>query len=141
MILGPPSDIRADTLFSYTTLFRSLRKIMAGLPVIIAPNANWMQQELERYFGDVAEIRPIPFGVEAWWFEIQRIPSPGHKWIAVTRITHDKLGDLLAWGNGHFGNSRELHIFGPRQEKIALHDWLIWHGPTNTDNLAQQWNP
>lgn len=118
-----------------------LRKIMTGRPVIIAPNAYWMQQELERCFGDVAEIRPIPFGVEARWFGIQRTPSPSHKWIAVTRITHDKLGDLLAWGKGYFGNSRELHLFGPMQEKIALPNWIIWHGPTNPDELAQKWFP
>ena len=118
-----------------------LRKIMTGRPVIIAPNANWMQPELERHFGDVAEIRPIPFGVDTRWFEIQRIPSPDHKWIAVMRITHDKLGDLLAWGKGHFGRARELHLFGPMQEKIALPDWIIWHGPTNPDELAQKWFP
>lgn len=118
-----------------------LRKIMAGRPVIISPNANWMQQQLECYFGDVAEIRPISFGVDARWFGIQRAPTPNHKWIAVTRITHDKLGDLLAWGKGYFGNSRELHLFGPMQEKIALPDWIIWHGPTNPDELAQKWFP
>lgn len=118
-----------------------LRKIMSDRPVIIAPNANWMQQELERYFGDVAEIRPIPFGVDARWFEIQRVPTLSHKWIAVMRITQDKLGDLLAWGKGYFGGARELHLFGPMQEKIALPDWIIWHGPTNPDELAKKWFP
>lgn len=118
-----------------------LRKSLKNRSTIIAPNATWMHEELERNFGDIAEIRPIPFGVDPRWFAIQRNPSTPHKWVIVTRITRDKIGDLLAWGEGCFNNSRILHLFGPMQEQIILPDWIVWHGPTHPDELALKWFP
>lgn len=118
-----------------------VREALKRRSVIIAPNAGWMAPLLERQFGDLAEIRPIPFGVDARWFSIHRDPHPTFRWIAVTRLTRGKLGDLLSWGDGLFGKGRELHLFGPMQENIALPDWLIWHGPTHPDELAHTWFP
>ncbi len=70
---------------------------------------------LARYFGDLAEVRAIPFGVARHWFELSRqyIESPPVRWLVVTRLTRAKLGDLLAWGEGHFRERRELHLCGP----------------------------
>ena len=118
-----------------------VRNALKRRPAIIAPNASWMASQLTHHFGDLAEIRPIPFGVEARWFTIRRVPHTTFKWITVTRLTRSKLGDLLSWGHGLFGKDRELHLFGPMQEEIALPDWLIWHGPTHPDELANTWFP
>jgi len=118
-----------------------MRRALKRRHAIIAPNAMWMSAQLVHHFGDLAEVRPIPFGVDARWFTIRRNPSSKPKWLAVTRLTRGKLGDLLSWGNGLFGHGRELHLFGPMQEEIALPDWLIWHGPTHPDELANTWFP
>jgi glycosyltransferase involved in cell wall biosynthesis len=116
-----------------------LRRALASRTAILAPNASWMVPELEHRFGDLAEIRPIPFGVDNRWFNLQRCPTVPHRWLAVTRLTRNKIGDLFAWGDGLFGEERELHLFGPMQEEIAIPDWVIWHGPTNPDELARDW--
>jgi len=120
-----------------------LRRALQGRRVILAPNAEWMAPKLERHFGNVAEIRPIPFGVDSAWFDIKRTASlaPPHRWLAVTRITRDKIGNLFAWGEGLFGSGRELHLFGPLQEKLTLPGWVVWHGPTNPQKLAHDWFP
>lgn len=118
-----------------------LKRALKNKPVIIAPNASWMEPQLKALFGDVAEIRPIPFGVNPRWFGIHRSPVTPHQWIAVTRITSDKIGDLFSWGKNVFGSERELHLFGPMQEAMVLPDWIIWHGPTHPDELAEKWFP
>lgn len=118
-----------------------LRQVLKGRKCIIAPNAAWMAPDLERRFGDIAEIRPIPFGVQSHWFDLQRTPAQPHRWLVVTRLTKNKIGDLFDWGNGLFGKQRELHLFGPMQEEVLLPDWVIWHGPTNPDELASDWFP
>jgi glycosyltransferase involved in cell wall biosynthesis len=136
-VLG--SDFR---LLNLPGMVHFIRKSLSNRPAIIAPNATWMVPTLENHFGDIAEIRAIPFGVDVRWFGIRRLPvmTPA-KWLAVTRITADKIGDLFAWGAGVFGDDRELHLFGPMQEKVALPDWVIWHGPTHPDELAEKWFP
>ena len=120
---------------------RLLRNMIEKRKCIIAPNATWMVPELEHRFGDIAEIRPIPFGVASRWFNLQRCPAMPHRWLAVARLTRNKIGDLLTWGDGLFGKERELHLFGPMQEEIILPSWVIWHGPTNPDALANDWFP
>jgi len=118
-----------------------MRRALKQRPAIIAPNASWMAPTLTQHFGDLAEIRPIPFGVDARWFTIRRKPSSTIKWIAITRLTRGKLGDLLSWGGSLFDKGRELHVFGPMQEDITLPNWVIWHGPTHPDALASEWFP
>lgn len=118
-----------------------LRRSLKNRSTIIAPNGTWMHDELQRNFGDIAEIRSIPFGVDPRWFTIQRYPSTKHVWIVVTRITRGKLGDLLTWGEDCFNKARELHLFGPMQEELVLPDWITWHGPTHPDELAKKWFP
>lgn len=135
-VLG--SDFR---LLALPGMVYLIRRTLARSRTIIAPNAYWMVSALERYFGDIAEIRPIPFGVDTRWFNIARKPVTPHRWIAVTRITRDKIGHLFEWGDNLFGNGRELHLFGPMQEKMALPEWVTWHGPTHPDELAKKWFP
>jgi glycosyltransferase involved in cell wall biosynthesis len=120
-----------------------LRMVFKQRRTILAPNAEWMTAELERAFGDIAEIHPIPFGVDASWFTIARNPAQDgvHHWLAITRLTKNKLGDLLAWGEGQFGQRRVLHLFGPMQEQLTLPDWIEYHGPTHPAELLGIWFP
>jgi glycosyltransferase involved in cell wall biosynthesis len=120
-----------------------LRAVVRQRRAILAPNADWMRPALEKAFGDLAEIRPIPFGVDDPWFEVVRHP-PSDKtrhWLAITRLTQKKIGDLFNWGDGLFGQERQLHLFGPMQEQIELPAWVQYHGPTHPAELLQQWFP
>ncbi len=120
-----------------------LRSVLRQRRAILAPNADWMRPTLEQAFGDLAEIRPISFGVDDPWFELVRNPPLGKErhWLAVTRLTHNKIGDLFTWGGGLFGPERQLHLFGPMQEQVALPPWVHYHGPTHPAELLQRWFP
>jgi hypothetical protein len=121
-----------------------LRALLRQRRAILAPNAEWMRPALEQAFGDVAEIRTIAFGVDDPWFELVRQPlvvdGPRH-WLAITRLTRNKIGDLFEWGNGSFGPERQLHLFGPMQEQIELPSWVQYHGPTHPVDLLERWFP
>jgi glycosyltransferase involved in cell wall biosynthesis len=120
-----------------------LRAVFRQRRVILSPNAEWMSPVLEKEFGDLAEIRPISFGVDDSWFRVKRaFPNDGKPhWLAVTRLTRNKIGDLFAWGEGLFGQDRLLHLFGPMQEEMALPPWVIYHGPTHPADLLINWFP
>lgn len=120
-----------------------IRGMLVGRKAILAPNAEWMVPVLTRYFGGVAEIRTIPFGVHERWFAIRREPDSFRSgdWLVVSRVTKAKLGHLLDWGERLFGNGRKLHLLGPMQEALDLPAWLEYHGPTNPDSLAREWFP
>jgi glycosyltransferase involved in cell wall biosynthesis len=121
-----------------------LRRTLRDRRVILAPNAGWMTDKLTRYFGDLAEVRPIPFGIAPRWFDVARTPPPStpYHWLAVTRLTPGKLGALFEWGAGIFGDEHVLHLFGPHQdESIILPGWVRYHGPTHPAQLAQTWFP
>ncbi|MDG4551373.1 MAG: glycosyltransferase family 4 protein [Candidatus Contendobacter sp.] len=120
-----------------------LRAVLRGRRVILAPNADWMADELARRFGDLAEIRPIPFGVDDSWFAVERQMAwdgPRH-WLVVTRLTRHKIGDLFDWGEGLFDNQRQLHLFGPMQETLTVPDWVHYHGSTHPKALLEEWFP
>ncbi len=121
----------------------ALRCVLRQRKAILAPNAEWMASELERSFGDLAEIRPIPFGVDKPWFDVVRQLTPRNTrhWLAVTRLTKNKIGDLFSWGEGLFGENRRLHLFGPMQEQMEIPEWVDYHGPTHPDELLQDWFP
>jgi len=121
----------------------ALRQVMRQRRTILAPNATWMTPELERQFGDVAEIRPIFFGVDGPWFGVvRRPPTDGTKhWLCITRLTKNKIGDLFAWGEGLFGETRRLHLFGPMQEQVDIPAWVDYHGPTYPAQLLGDWFP
>lgn len=120
-----------------------LRAMLRQRRAILAPNADWMRPALEQAFGDLAEIRPIAFGVDDRWFEMVR-PAPSDNtrhWLAITRLTKNKIGDLFNWGEALFGQERQLHLFGPMQEKVELPPWVHYHGPTHPAELLQHWFP
>ena len=123
----------------------ALRSMLRQRRAILAPNAEWMAPTLRQAFGDLAEVRTILFGVDDAWFDVVREPSPppdnAHHWLAVTRLTHAKLGDLFAWGEGLFGPARQLHLFGPMQETVNVPHWVHYHGPTHPAELQQKWFP
>lgn len=119
-----------------------LRAVLRQRRAILAPNAEWMRSGLEQAFGDLAEIRPITFGVDDPWFAVtRRPPEDVRHWLAITRLTRNKIGDLFEWGEGLFGHDRQLHLFGPMQEKIELPPWVQYHGPTHPTELLQTWFP
>ncbi len=120
-----------------------LRSVLKQRRAILAPNAAWMQPALEQAFGDLAEIRPITFGVDSSWFEVVRHPPAGNArhWLAITRLTKNKIGDLFGWGEGLFDGQRQLHLFGPMQEHLAPPPWVRYHGPTHPAELLQTWFP
>ncbi|KXB31454.1 group 1 glycosyl transferase [Dechloromonas denitrificans] len=120
-----------------------LRSVLRDRPVILAPNAEWMLPPLKAQFGDLAEIRPIPFGVHSRWFDITRGEPAARSgdWLLVSRVTRAKLGHLLDWGRGLFGVHRNLHLLGPMQEAIELPSWIRYHGATHPGALAADWFP
>ncbi len=120
-----------------------LRAVLRERAAILAPNAEWMVPELRRHFGDLAEIRAVPFGIHPRWFTIERQPAAAVSgdWLVVSRVTRAKLGHLQAWGEGLFGGRRQLHLLGPLQESIELPSWIHYHGPTNPQALAEDWFP
>jgi len=121
-----------------------IRRTCRQHPTYICPNAEWMVEPLQRAFGDVCKIKPMLFGIDPVWYAInRRVPANGHRWLVVTRITRAKLGPLLEWGAPLFENSneRQLHLFGPMQEKIELPDWIHYHGPASPETLSTDWFP
>ena len=137
-VLG--SDLALLRLPGMVTMVRAM---LRGRAAILAPNADWMVHGLERHFGDLAEIRTIPFGVHDRWFAIERQPEAfgSGDWLMVSRVTRAKLGHLLDWGEGLFGEKRKLHLLGPMQENIELPGWIEYHGPTNPEDLVSEWFP
>ncbi len=120
----------------------ALRAVLRQRRAILAPNAAWMRPELERAFGDLAEIQPIPFGVDAAWFAVVRRPPENvSHWLAITRLTRNKIGELFNWGDRLFGENRQLHLFGPMQEEMTLPPWVQYHGSTHPAELLQIWFP
>ena len=121
----------------------ALRSVLCQRRAILAPNAQWMCPALTQAFGDLAEVRAIPFGVDDAWFDLQRTPAidGARRWLAITRLTAPKLGDLFSWGEGLFDAQRQLHLLGPMQEQIDIPSWVHYHGPTNPEALLRDWFP
>ncbi len=115
-----------------------LRRVFRRRATAICPNADWMVPELERRFGDVAQVRFVPFGIDPCWFELVRAPSTPARWLCVSRITRGKIGTLFDWCAPHFQDGRrELHLFGPMQEEMTLPPWVVHHGPATPDQLCK----
>lgn len=121
-----------------------LRWALRGRPVYIAPNAEWMAPLLEDTFGDIATVSAIPFGIEAGWYSIKREQSAyaSGQWLAVTRVTRGKIGQLFEWGSNVFSGNKSLHLLGPRQEHdYDIPSWINYHGPTFPASLKSEWFP
>lgn len=121
----------------------ALRRVMRRRKVAICPNAEWMVEPLRAAFADVAEITPVSFGIDPCWYAIKRDATQSTKlWLAVTRLTANKLGPLFEWSRGHFqSGDRELHLFGPMQEDLAVPSWVHYHGAATPEQLAAEWFP
>jgi hypothetical protein len=128
-------------LLSKPGMTRMLRRAFARRRTLLAPNAGWMGTELRARFGDVADVRPNPFGVAPRWFDIAREPVSPAEWLVVSRVTRNKLGDLIDWGEGLFDPNRRLRLLGPMQERLALPGWIEHAGPTDPDALQRRWFP
>lgn len=120
-----------------------LRRTMRGRRVAICPNAEWMAPALHEAFGDVAQVEPVPFGIEPRWYSIERDGSiESQRWLVVSRLTSDKLGPLFEWSRPLFeGTGRELHLFGPMEQQIEIPAWVHYHGPASPRSLADDWFP
>ena len=120
-----------------------LRRFILQRRCILAPNADWMVKGLENYFGDIAEIRSIPFGVKDMWFDMKRnqMPQTRRKWIVVSRVTAKKIGSLFSWGEMMFRGEDELHLLGPMQEQTTIPEWVHYHGATHPAALHDKWFP
>ncbi|MFN7553329.1 MAG: glycosyltransferase family 4 protein [Pseudomonadota bacterium] len=119
-----------------------LKAAMRRRRCILAPNAGWMAPKLQALFGDVAQVVPVPFGVTAPWYALERAPPSGpRRWLVVARVTRQKIGPLFDWGAGQFGEADELHLLGPMQDAMAIPDWVHYHGPTHPEALRTQWFP
>lgn len=133
-ILG--SDFRLLRLPGMVT---ALRRQFRRRRTILSPNADWMASRLAALFGTVATIRPNPFGVDVQWFSIERQPrTDKRQWLIVSRITRDKLGSLLVWGESLFSEARPLRLLGPMQEEIQLPYWIENPGPTTPEALQRK---
>lgn len=120
----------------------ALRRALRGRSVAICPNATWMETPLREAFGDLAEVVPVPFGIDPRWYAIRRVPATPPRWLVVTRLTANKLGPLFEWSEPLFRNARrELHLFGPMQEQITVPDWVHYHGSATPEQLAHDWFP
>ncbi len=122
-----------------------LRNVLKKRRCVLAPNADWMVDELKLRFGDVAQVIPIPLGIDDDWFALQekrQVSSP-NQWLVVARLTSKKMGSLFDWGKDFFSlqSDRELHLFGPMQEEIQIPEWVNYHGPTYPDELKKKWFP
>jgi hypothetical protein len=119
----------------------ALRQVLKSNHCILAPNASWMASELHRRFGDLAPVRPVNFGIDRGWYESARSPATPETWLAVTRVTQGKIGDLFSWGEGAFGEKRRLQLVGPLREQLAIPDWVDYHGPATPLQLQNELMP
>lgn len=118
-----------------------LKSALAGRRMLLAPNAPWMAPRLQALFGDIAAVRPLPFGVAAHWFAVERRPDDVAPWLAVTRVTRAKIGELFRWGEGLFDAKRPLVLLGPMQEALDLPSWVDYRGATHPEALRCEWFP
>lgn len=137
-VLG--SDFR---MLSRPGMVRLLRRVIRHRRTVVCPNGEWMAPALQEYFGDIANVHPVPFGINQRWFNIQRTANEkqSRRWLAVLRVTNAKIGSLFEWGKDVFGADDELHLFGPMQEAVRIPPWVHYHGPTHPESLAQDWFP
>jgi glycosyltransferase involved in cell wall biosynthesis len=126
-------------------LMRSLvRRSLRGRKAAICPNAEWMVDQLQTSFGDLAIVRPILFGIDPRWYALQRRfqDEPIAHWLVVSRVTRAKIGPLFERCSPLFASgSRKLHLFGPMQEELEIPAWVEYHGPVSPDHLREFWFP
>jgi glycosyltransferase involved in cell wall biosynthesis len=122
---------------------RLVEAALRGRRCILAPNANWMVPFLRHRFGHLAEVSPVPFGVDISWFDVSRRHDidATQRWVVISRVTRKKIGPLLEWGEGLFGPQRMLDIVGPNQDSLTFPPWATHHGPTFPQEIRTRWFP
>lgn len=131
-------------LLGYPMVRALLRRVFRHRQVRICPNAEWMVAPLRESFADLATVEAVPLGIDERWFSIRRRPTiQPARWLAVTRLTEDKIGELLTWGAPCFAkeSGRQLHVFGPQQEPVNIPDWVHYHGAATPNDLLNHWFP
>jgi glycosyltransferase involved in cell wall biosynthesis len=109
---------------------------------ILAPNSHWMTEELEKLFGDLAQVRQVNFGIDNKWFEVSHtVPGDVNHWLCILRVTEKKIGPLFEWGEKIFSEDQQLHLFGPNQQGLDVPKWVNYHGPASPDQLIKEWYP
>ena len=126
-------------LLKYRVVRLLLKSVFSKRKTMILPNAKWMINQLNEFFGDVASIEFLPLGIkESWFEESNRMPS---KWISVSRITDKKVRRLFDWGNNIFTENDKLTLIGPNQEAVEIPDWITATGAATMQELKEQWYP
>jgi len=126
-------------LLDYKLVRYLLRRKFKKHPTTLLPNAKWMVEKLEAYFGDIAKIQFAPLGIREDWFEnTDRFPT---EWISVSRITASKVKQLFSWGGYFFSKNLKLMLVGPKQENISIPNWVESTGPVTMEQLKEQWYP
>ena len=119
-----------------------LRRVMKTNRCVLAPNAAWMKQPLQQWFGDVATVAPVNFGIDESWYQLScPPPGPTSHWLSVLRVTEDKIGRLFEWGEEIFSQDRQLHLIGPNQDNLEIPAWVKYHGSATARELAEKWYP
>jgi glycosyltransferase involved in cell wall biosynthesis len=116
----------------------ALRRVFKNHRCILAPNSDWMENELDKRFGDVViKIKTVPFGIADSWYAVERdVPNDSpRRWVSVIRLTQKKIGELFNWGENIFTGKDELHLYGPNQENVSIPSWVHYHGPANPRQL------
>ncbi|MBT4521677.1 MAG: glycosyltransferase family 4 protein [Halieaceae bacterium] len=123
-------------------MVRLVRAVLKTNRCVLAPNAAWMNQPLQNWFGDIADIRPVNFGIDSRWYGvINEPPADINYWLCVLRVTPEKIGHLFEWGKSVFNTRQQLHLFGPNHDNLSIPDWVNYHGPATADELLSTWYP
>ncbi len=122
-----------------------IRLVLKNRSSVLAPNAEWMVEILEKNFGDLCKVVCVPLGIDDSWYKVEREREHNCllKWLVISRLTKKKIGTLFDWGRDLFaeGSNNELNLFGPMQEQIYIPDWVHYHGPTFPEELRVKWFP
>src|SRR3546814_13442402 len=105
MMRRPPRSTRTDTLFPYTTLFRSYPSCFACRDLLGVPLGRLVQLDPERSSYYVKRMNSL------------RIPCRTHEWLGGLFERAEFLSDrlrMLAWTNVHFDGSQCAFITGLR---------------------------
>lgn len=146
-LLGVPGPVVVSCLGTDYALLKHgisaglLNRVLGSRRTVVVPNATWMEPGIRTRLSSVRRVEPVYFGVDRGWFDVRHVAETPARWLAVLRITRNKIGYLLDWGRHLAERNAELHLFGPMQEDIGLPDWVHYHGPATPDDLRDHWFP
>lgn len=120
-----------------------LRRVFSRNRIVLAPNADWMEDRLIHAFGNKVHcVKCVPFGIGGSFYEVEHDPSrPVRRWITVLRVTRAKIGPLFEWTRNLASEEDEFHLMGPMQDQIEIPPWIHYHGPVAPEELIRNWYP